>query len=723
MEQKLQEKQLILSATQASLTAELQNLQSLGTQRERELEALRAEHTECQRKAMHVEQKFAVQKEVQESTITRLRGDLDCALRDRAALENEKSELQEEMVKIQGNFQEINQNLEVEVAEKKLELASVQSALLVQEQENKRLMECVALLEQEQHSRRQVEMLLNELMESKNKLAYEKGKLQSTVEQLKAELQSLGDANNENSQLRKLNTALETKYTQANAELGSCRIRLQRAEARLQQAQSVLLRKEEDFTLAIKARDETLKEETRLRGQLEVAEEREEQNMSAMQQQLSEVREERNRMSSMLENVVTSHTQLQQDLEKLQTELGHRDSNIAALLKERDHCQKQIKTLEGELSEYQAKLQSIESQKHAQIAPLHRAMEVAHEDNKTLAHALEQALQKSSSLQIRLNELEKDLKRKEFQEQQMEILRAQAEEDIHIQQQQYEERITTLKKQHLEECKETKRAARRDMAELKKVLDCATAKSAELSRTNRELRNSKSEHEKTVLDQKNLIHSLRTQLKTRLESKAAHRETDRVQLLEAELKHMKQVKAEFEKSNKEQSKLIEEFMAEVESLRRAIKASSQNAEGTALCSQLETETQLRKKLEYKCKGLQQRVQELQEEKNLIEEKLRKASVESEQISRNLEEAHSWFQSQFEELQLENQEKRQQDINHSPLKSTLVDSRGNNMENLQRLPYSAVSHFETKEKLKLISRNYQSKEANSNPTRTECDMPS
>uniref|UniRef100_A0A8C5M9H5 Coiled-coil domain-containing protein 150 n=1 Tax=Leptobrachium leishanense TaxID=445787 RepID=A0A8C5M9H5_9ANUR len=720
MEQKLQEKELMLHVTQASLTAELQNLQGVRTQLERELESLRAEHAVCQRKAMHLEQKYAVQKDVQESTISRLRTDLESALRDRAALESEKAMLQEEFNKMQSDLQEQKQNLEVELTENKLELGTVQNVLSAQEQENKRLMECVALMEQKQHSQRQVEMLLNELTESKNMLAYKNGKLQSNVDQLKSELQSLGDVISENSHLRKLSTAFETKYTQTNTELGSFRIRLQRTEARLQQAQTMLLRKEEDFTLAIKARDDAMKEEKRLRGKLEALEENEKQNRAIMQQQLSDNREERNRMSVTLENIVTSHTQLQQELEKLQTELGRKDSSITALQREREHCQKRIKTLEAELSECQMKLQSIESQKNAQIAPLSQAMEEATEDNKKLACALEQVLQKNHSLQSHVNDLENDLKSKKLQEQHLQILKVQTEGDMKIQQQQSEDRILLLKKQHQEEYKEAKRAAWRELTELKKALDCATANSTELSSTNRELRISVSDHEKTVSQQKNLIRNLKSQLRALTKSKETRTQTERVQTLEAELKQMEQLNSEFEKSNKEQSNHIEDFMAEVDSLRRAIKASSQKSQAGDVLNQLEKERQSRKKLEDKCMVLEQKVQELHKDKKCTEEKLKQASVESEQISRNLEEAHSWFQSQFEELQVEAM-KRHRDNKQSSFRNTKEeDSVGNNVKNQQHLPQS-LSHFETKQQLKLISRNYQPNEENGKSAEQESNV--
>ncbi|KAM4771074.1 coiled-coil domain-containing protein 150 [Rhinophrynus dorsalis] len=798
MARKLQDQEILLSATRASLTSELHNLQSHRIQLERELELLRAEHSECQRKAVHEEQKSAVQREIQDSTIARLREDLDLALKNKATSENDRNSLQDKLDKALSDFQEKKQNLEVELTEKKLELDSVQSTLRALEQENKRLMERVGALEQEQNPRMQVEVLLNDLMDSKNKLAYEKGNLQSTVDKLQSELQSVGDAQSENAQLRKLNTALEAKYTQVNTDLGSCRIHLQRMETKLRQTQTILLRKDEDFALAVQARDEASREEKRLRGLMEVAEEREKQNRTSLQQQLCDIQEERSRMSVTLESVLSSNNRLQQDLENLQTELGHRDCDIAALHKERRDCTVcseaiQIRVLAQQgldiwlcdqhlykaiaaarvqalawvtplldsqsplISDFEAfhvtflfdtpRLQAkaeatlldLQQCSHtfAQYAiefctliePLQKTIEMVREDNRTLAHTLQQALQKSCKLQSRVSDLEKELLSKEVQEQQLHTLRTQAEEDTKTQAQLCEERVASLKKQHKMELEASKRSARTEMAEawfadllslsiqepfhlplrpdllaqgsiwyqdvdrlaltsglleanilrlngfsenvfstmvqLKKALDNATAKSAELSRTNRGLRSRESALEKNTLQQKDQIRRLKIQLRSHIESKANSKQADEVKEIESELKHMEKVKEEYEKRSKEQSQRIEEFLAEITSLREEMVAMSQKTEECVLRDQLENETQLRKELEKRCKSLEQRVGELQVEKEITEQKLREASVESEQISNNLEEAHSWFQSRFEELQLELVKNRQNKCNRSP----------------------------------------------------------
>ncbi len=50
------------------------------------------------------------------------------------------------------------------------------------------------------------------MIEQKNKLAYDKGRLQSRVDALQKELEGLANAQSEQVQVRKLATQLEAKY-------------------------------------------------------------------------------------------------------------------------------------------------------------------------------------------------------------------------------------------------------------------------------------------------------------------------------------------------------------------------------------------------------------------------------------------------------------------------------------------------------------------------------
>ncbi|XP_069830660.1 coiled-coil domain-containing protein 150 isoform X2 [Dendropsophus ebraccatus] len=656
MTKKFQEQETLLAVFQTNLGAKVQEMLRERTQLEAEVASIRAEHNKCTEKAIHTEQKTSVQMEMQENTIAGLRAQLDSALQDKTAIENEKRLLQEE-----------------------LEQELLQSSLWVQEQENKRLVEHVAVLEQEQHAKRQVESLLNELTDSKNKLAYEKGKLQSTVELLQLDLQSFGDAHSENSKLYKLNASLQARYTQLNSELDSSKIRLQRLKAKCQQTEHTLRCKDEELTLAIQSRDEAIKEEKRVRQQIDTLEE----TKAVLQQQLSQVCEERTRMSETLENVLSSHTKLQKELEILQTELGRKDNDLSSLRNDRVGSQKYVKKLTAELAKCNARLHATESQYLGKIEPLQKFVEVAQEDNRKLAQALDQALQRNATLQSYVSKLEKDLQRKELQE------KKKAEEDHRIKEKLFQEQIALLKKQHQLESKETKKAARMEVTELKKALDSVTATSTELSQTNRELRSRESMLHKETLQQKDLICSLKAQLQSYLESKEVRKQKERIQELEAELTHMKNMKESYEKKNNEQSKRIQEFVNEVESMRRQIAAAtSQDEKESNLQRQLGEEATSRQKLEQRCKELECRVQKLQQETLGTDIPFIDTREQSEQITVTIQEALSWLQSNVKET--ERQKSMKEDCN--------------NLKISPYFPTSTLEHWETKQKLQLISRN-------------------
>ena len=63
-----------------------------------------------------------------------------------------------------------------------------------------------------QAAQQHVEKTMADMLEQKNKLAYDKGRLQSKVDQLQRDLESLANAQTELVQSKKLNVSLEAKY-------------------------------------------------------------------------------------------------------------------------------------------------------------------------------------------------------------------------------------------------------------------------------------------------------------------------------------------------------------------------------------------------------------------------------------------------------------------------------------------------------------------------------
>uniref|UniRef100_A0A8D2Q363 Coiled-coil domain containing 150 n=1 Tax=Varanus komodoensis TaxID=61221 RepID=A0A8D2Q363_VARKO len=613
--QKLQEQDLILDAARATITRELQIVQNEKAQLQREMETLRAKLANCKQKACPATESIATQTELLGSMVPRLQKELERALQERDCLLKEKERLEEEMPKTIHELMQENKRLEAELTESKVEISPLKDVLRVLEKENKKLMEQKAALEHQQ----------------------------TRVQQLEEEVQSLMDVRSENSQLLKLNAALETNYNQS---------------------QSVLVCREDDYSVTVKACDKALRENQKLKGQISAVEEREKHKVMNLQRKLDELKEDNVKMTTMLENVLASHNKMQVALEKVQTELGQKDSEIAGLKKDRTQGHQRIQKLEAELEQCQNKL-VLESQHNIKMDPLRKALEVSKADNKKLAQSLEQSLQTNEALQSKLLLVQDELESKEDEYQQLMECRDQLIEETRTEAKLYADRLETLKKQFQTEREVTKKAAHKESTELKKALEEACSKSGEMSRHNRELRTKVVDLEAALASQKEKVKRQKVLITQYFNSKNNNaRNSERIKEIESELRQMEELKEQYQKKNYEQALSIKEFVTELTSLQSEMQQLAKNQQAMAtenrnLVSQLEGERKRRKQLEEECQALEDTVKHLKKCKEDTEQKLKEASKESEQITANLEEAHHWFKSKFDSLQRELAKNRQQ----------------------------------------------------------------
>ncbi|XP_072428704.1 coiled-coil domain-containing protein 150-like isoform X1 [Chiloscyllium punctatum] len=563
MKVKLQEQDLLLDAARATISAELQSAVNEKQQLKTELGALRLEHTEIKQKFETVEEKATVQKLLFESAIAQLKEELKATVKECECIKQGKETLLDQTNKTIDKITEEKNKFEKQLTEKQLELSALTAALEKQEKEKEQLLKQLAALEHQQHAQEQIEHALAEITESKNTLAYDKGRLQARVEKLQEELQCMSDVNSTNVQLRKFNTVLETKYTQA---------------------QLLMKQKEEDFAMATKSRDEAFQEIQKLRKYIDVMEVRETHKIVKPQESLTDSKQDNSQMTVTLENVLASHIKLQQTVENLQVGLGQREPEISYL--QRDKGQK-------------------------------------------------------------------------FK-------------DAKIESKMFTERIEALKKQFQSEREIEMKASQKEIMELKKCLSDATSKTAEVSRANRELRLKVSEFEKTIKSQKTKIKDQKIQLKHHLETRTTYAQnTERMKELEADLKQMEGIKELYQKKNYEQSQMIQKFVTEMQSLQEELQnVAKSQLESASLHKQqefqLKKEHKLSQELRSKCQTLKAKVRSLQICKEVTEQKLKEASLESQQVSANLEEAHQWFKSKFDSLQRELLKMREMDLSKEEL---------------------------------------------------------
>ncbi|XP_073865714.1 coiled-coil domain-containing protein 150 isoform X5 [Macaca fascicularis] len=597
MTQTFQEQNLLLDAAHASITNELQTVQNEKTQLQAHLDHLILEHNQCIQKAQDAEKRTAVQKELLESTIARLRGELEASVQEKKSLLEEKERFQREVNKTEKEIAQERCNLEKELAKNKL-------------------------------AQQKVEKILGKITESKNKLAYEKGKLQIKVKQLEEQVQSFTDTSLQNDHLRKMNKSLQTKYAQVK---------------------SILERSKEELSRTVKCRNAALKESQKLKEDLEAVEDRENKKVGNFQRQLAEAKEDNCKVTIMLENVLASHSKMQGALEKVQIELGRRDSEIAGLKKERDLNQQRVQKLEAEVDQWQARMLVMEDQHNSEIESLQKALDVAREDNRKLAVSLEQALQTNNHLQTKLDHIQEQLESKELERQNLETFKDQMTEESKVEAELHAERIEALRKQFQTERETAKKVAQREVAEQ----------------------------------------------------------------IEKELKQMELIKDQYQKKNYEQSLSIQRFVCEMTNLQKEMQmlaksqydASVRNKQ-QELC--LEAERKIRQELENRCQELEETIRHLKKCKEATENKLKEASVESEQITANLEEAHRWFKHRFDGLQLEltknrlqrpsgedRWQEKDQDVKHDVMSNQSVLHRWEKKQNLRPMPKKYHSEVQRK----------------------------
>ncbi|XP_059134369.1 coiled-coil domain-containing protein 150 isoform X10 [Peromyscus eremicus] len=689
-----QEQNLLLDAAHASITGELQTVQNDKTQLQIHLDHLILEHSQCVQKAQEAEERTRVQKELLESTIARLRADLEASMQERKSLLEKNERLQQEVKKTE-EVAKGKCNLEKELAKSKVDINVLNQTLQTLTEENKRLRDKLASLEHHRvtcnyhgFAQQKVEKALEKITESKNKLAYEKGKLQTKVKQLEEQLHSFSETRLQNDHLHKLNKDLKVRQAQMKSILG---------------------KNEEELAQAVKCRDAALKESQRLKGDLEALEDRESKKVGNFQRQLAEAKEDNCKVTIMLENVLASHSKMQGALEKVQIELGRRDSEIAGLKKERSLNQQRVQKLEAEVDQWQARMLIVEAQHSNEMEPLQKSLDITREDNRKLAMSLEQALQTNGHLQSKLDNIQEKLESKEFERQNLEAFKERIAEESKVEAELHAERIEALRKQFQMERETAKKATQREVSELKKALDEANFRSVEVSRTNRELRQKLTELEKVVNNNKERLKNQKAQIKLHLSAKANNvQNLERMKQIEKELRQMEIIKDQYQKKNYEQSLSIQRFVSEMNALQKEMeRLAKSQCETSARNKQQElrlvAERKMRQELENRCEELEVTIRQLKRCKEATENKLKEASVESEQITANLEEAHRWFKCRFDGLQLELTKNRLQRL---PREDKWPEENQDKQFDIAS-SQSILHRWETKQNLGLMPKKYHS----------------
>ncbi|GCB62920.1 hypothetical protein scyTo_0007306 [Scyliorhinus torazame] len=342
---------------------------------------------------------------------------------------------------------------------------------------------------------------------------------------------------------------------------------------------------------------------------------------------------------------------LEAQFRQAQLVLKQKEEDFAIVIKAHDEALQEIQKLK-ECKEV------MEEREIYKIANLQQNVTGSKQDNNRIAVTLENVLASHAKLQQTVEKLQIELGQRDTEINYLQQDKEQEFEGAKIESKVLTERIETLKKQFQSEREVARKTSQKEIVELRKSLSDATSRCAEVSRANRELRLKVAEFEKIIKSQKARIKDQKTQLKYHKETKTTNAQnTERIKEFEADLKRMETIKELYQKKNNEQAQMIQKFMTEMQSLQEELQnvAKSQH-EATSLHKQqelqLKKEHKLSQDLRSKCQTLEMKVKSLQTCKEVTEQKLKEASLESQQVRANLEEAHQWFKSKFDSLQAE-----------------------------------------------------------------------
>eukprot|EP00057_Strongylocentrotus_purpuratus_P012173 XP_011666647.1 PREDICTED: coiled-coil domain-containing protein 150 [Strongylocentrotus purpuratus] len=517
------------------------------------------------------------------------------------------------------------------------------------DQDNSQLRERISILEQHQSAHQKVESTITELLDSKNRLAYEKGQLQNRVEQLQRDMKSMDNVHADASKLKSINADLEAKLREAKRELTEGKQNLQHMENVLKQEHANASRKEEDFSLAIQVRDSALKDAEKLREELEALKRREKQKTTTLQKNLSDARSDHNKMAATLESIMTSHGQLQVVVETFQTEMGQRDHELAALRQERQSHKRSTEKMQREVTRLQDQLAAMETADSNQLASLNIDLTKAAQSQTKMATRLQEALVTVSKQQVAMEGLQGELDKRGAQYHILSDTRQHEKEESHRIKEELVGKVESLKQQLKSTRDSNQKKLTLELSELRQTHTDSKSRAEKLAKENKELLSKLDDVEQKHSKLKIRLASQKTQLDQFRNTQRSNKDLE-TQLLQIQdqLKEMEQTKTEYAAKNRDQSRTIASFMDQMSGLQRELGSLSEIQKEESYQSRdkvrkLEKDAEKASRIQKENAKLKKQLRETEEKTLATEEKLAEASNESLQISNHLQEAHDWFQ--------------------------------------------------------------------------------
>ncbi|KAK6176820.1 hypothetical protein SNE40_015048 [Patella caerulea] len=403
-----------------------------------------------------------------ENELLSLRDQLQKNQSEKEALIKDKESLLEEVNHTVDSMMEERKKLQNDLEDTKLELNTLYTTQAQLERENADLIERLGSVTEQQSSQKKIEETLKDMLDQKNKLAYENGKLQSQVTQMRSELQSAQKDLSDVPQLRKLSKGLQDKYSKAHKDMSETKILVKRLEHQLKQSQSAVQLKEEELQQVIETQKQLEKQIKELLSHIEMIEGREKHKVSHTQKHMEDARAVNREIAGTLEAVMTSHSQLQTVVESLQVELGKKDTLISQLKnqknREHDEMKHEIKEFESRMEKVREELKK---EREKSIKKTSRDISEMKKQNDSLASRNSELVKTNTELRHKMSDKEKSI----------------TELQTKVTDQKHKMAYLHKAKKHLEENLVKMKAVKEDMNELESMRDQYIAKNKEQADT------------------------------------------------------------------------------------------------------------------------------------------------------------------------------------------------------------------------------------------------
>ncbi|KAL5015194.1 hypothetical protein ScPMuIL_009464 [Solemya velum] len=209
-------------------------------------------------------------------------------------------------------------------------------------------------------NQKRVEASLKEMMEQKNKYAYDNGHLQATVAQLQSQIHASVITQTEAVHLRELNTSLQEKYNKALKEICELKSCVQKYQKQAQHSQNEEEIARESINSLEKTNGNLKAENQQLQSEIKTTEEKSKQKIFALQKNLDDTKVVNKEIASTLESVMASHSQLQKVVEEIQLQLGKKDAQISHLKNEK---KRETENLNEKLKSSQMRIDTLQEER------------------------------------------------------------------------------------------------------------------------------------------------------------------------------------------------------------------------------------------------------------------------------------------------------------------------------------------------------------------------